>query len=462
MKKSELYILFLKLPIDIAMIVASFVIAYFFRLNLELAPMFSADFSVFDYLLYGLYILPVWILVFALGGLYSGDDGGAFKTFSKIIAYNSTAILFLSSIIFFTKNEFFSRLVLIFIWAISIILVTFGRVLIKSFRDYLYKKGIGVSRVLIVGKGEIASFLSREIRSNISFGKRVVKKISPDVLGDIALLVRDKNIDELIIAGSNLSDELLTDILNISRDNKIKLLVVPSILAFSPLGFSELSIGSTPTLEIQTNPLEGWGRIIKRIFDFIFSIFLILVLAPLFLLLAIIQKITSKGPIFFSHERVGRDGKTFPIYKFRSMYIDKCDFSKEGKKWTTKKDNTERITPFGRFLRKTNLDELPQLVNIFLGQMSFVGPRPELPKFVEEFKRSIPNYYKRHRVKSGLTGWAQVNGLKGDTSIKERVRYDMYYIENWSLWFDLKIILLTISLVLHEAFAGKKEYSSGS
>jgi len=213
-----------------------------------------------------------------------------------------------------------------------------------------------------------------------------------------------------------------------------------------------------PVLELRTIALDGWGRIIKRIADLFFSFVALVVLSPLFLIIAIIQKLTSAGPVIYGHERVGKDGKLFKLYKFRSMY-DKAE-EKEKRFWTEKNDS--RITPFGNFLRKTNMDELPQFWNILIGNMSIVGPRPEQPKFVEKFNKEIPGYFKRHRIKSGLTGWAQVNGLKGDTSISERVRYDTFYIENWSLWFDLKIIIKTGGLVLHEIFIGKYEYSARS
>lgn len=180
------------------------------------------------------------------------------------------------------------------------------------------------------------------------------------------------------------------------------------------------------------------------------------------ILIVIVQKLMSKGPILYSQNRVGRDGNIFRFYKFRSMYVDKCDYSKEGKNWTTKKDDTTRVTPIGKLLRKSNLDELPQLFNIVNGDMSMVGPRPELPKWVEKFGKQYPDYFKRHRVKSGLTGWAAVNGLKGDTSISERARYDIFYIENWSLLFDIKIIIRTVWLVLYELIVGKYEYRSSS
>lgn len=217
-------------------------------------------------------------------------------------------------------------------------------------------------------------------------------------------------------------------------------------------------LGPIQMLEVKTTPMDGWGRIIKRFLDIIFSLLLLILFLPVFLVISVIQKITSPGPILYSHQRVGRDGRKFILYKFRSMYH--MSEKLENKYWTEKQDN--RITPFGNILRKSNLDELPQLYNILCGDMSFVGPRPEQPKFVEEFSKEIPNYPNRHRVKSGLTGWAQVNGLKGDTSISERVRYDIFYVENWSIGLDIKIIFMTIWMVIYELIKGKYEYSSGA
>jgi lipopolysaccharide/colanic/teichoic acid biosynthesis glycosyltransferase len=179
------------------------------------------------------------------------------------------------------------------------------------------------------------------------------------------------------------------------------------------------------------------------------------ILSPIWIIIAFLVKTTSKGPIIYNQKRVGRDEKVFICHKFRSMEEKN---SRNASKWTTKDD--PRITPLGNILRKTNLDELPQLWDIFCGKMSFVGPRPEQPFFVEKFEEEIPDYFRRHKVKAGLTGWAQVNGLKGDTSIKERVRYDIFYIENWSLWFDFKIVIKTLGILIYETVAGKYEYRS--
>jgi exopolysaccharide biosynthesis polyprenyl glycosylphosphotransferase len=251
------------------------------------------------------------------------------------------------------------------------------------------------------------------------------------------------------------------ELIQICSDNKITFKYIPDIFSLMTLNVSSETIGSMPVMELRSIPLDGWGRIVKRIIDIAVSAIVLIVASPIMLIIAILEKITSKGPIMYKHQRIGRDEKIFTFFKFHSMYSNMCDY-KGGVHWSTKDDEKTRITPLGKVLRKTNLDELPQFWNILKGDMSFVGPRPELPKLVEKFEKEVPEYFRRHRVKTGLTGWAQVNGLKGDTSIKERVRYDIYYIENWSLWLDFKIIVKTVFLIIYEIFSGKYEYRSRS
>jgi exopolysaccharide biosynthesis polyprenyl glycosylphosphotransferase len=198
-------------------------------------------------------------------------------------------------------------------------------------------------------------------------------------------------------------------------------------------------LGGLPLLNMRDVALRGWKLTLKRGIDLVGSAIGLVLFSPFFFLFAILVKLDSAGPALFSQERMGLDGRRFHVIKYRTM---KIDAEKAGPAWTTKDD--PRRTKLGKFLRRTNVDELPQLINVFLGEMSLVGPRPEQPYYAEQFRSRIPRYNERHREKSGITGWAQVNGLRGDTSIEERTKYDLWYIENWSVWLDIKIILLTI------------------
>ncbi len=469
MKRSELFFSVILIPVDILMIAASFVLAYYMRLGLENIPEFS-NISIYEYLQLSIYLIPVWIFLYAVDGLYDTHVGrGLFNIFRRVFVSNSVAILLLSLSIFFTQSQFFSRLILIFIWIFSIILVMVGRILIKSIQQYLLQYGISRRNVLLIGDNDTAEFVAAEIRKNPQLGLKIIGVVNGEnrhgnvlrhlgSIDQIKTVVKKYQIDEIILAETKLPRKTISDIIQYCTNANLSFKFIPDVLAFMSLNTRSETIGSMPVLELQTIALDGWGRIIKRSFDFIFALVVLIMLSPLMLTVAIIQKLTTKGPVIYGHERVGKDGKLFKLFKFRSMY-DKAE-ERERKYWTQKDD--PRITPFGKFLRKTNIDELPQFWNILIGNMSVVGPRPEQPKFVEKFNKEIPGYFKRHRIKSGLTGWAQVNGLKGDTSIVERARYDTFYIENWSLWFDFKIIINTIGLVLHEIFIGKYEYSARS
>jgi Undecaprenyl-phosphate glucose phosphotransferase len=205
-----------------------------------------------------------------------------------------------------------------------------------------------------------------------------------------------------------------------------------------------------PMVSLQTSPLYGWDSVFKRIFDFIFGTLILVIVSPIMLIISLLIKLTSKGPILYKQERVGIDGRRFQMFKFRTM---KVDAEKEtGPVWAKKDD--PRRTRIGAFLRKYSIDELPQLFNVLKGEMSLVGPRPERPNFVEEFRNRIPSYMLRHKIKAGMTGWAQINGWRGNTSIEKRIEHDLYYIQNWSIGFDLRVLIMT----LWRGFLNKSAY----
>lgn len=473
MKKSDLFFAFILLPVDIAMIIIAFILAYYIRIDLEVVPAFS-DIGLKEYLRYSFYLMPVWIALMALNGLYYiKATKGLFSEIYRIINSSSTAMIMLVVAIFLTKTMFFSRLILVFTWILSILTLFFGRLIIKLIQRSLFRFGIGRSNVILIGDNATSQNIVNNLSANKDKGYKIVgvlngsssvSKYGLKILGTVEELpekIKQYKIDEVILTDINISKSKIMELIQICSDGKIIFKYIPDTFSLMTLNVSSETIGSMPVMEFKSIPLDGWGRIAKRIVDIFFSTLFLVILFPLFLILGLLVKLTSAGPVFFAHDRVGRDEKTFKFYKFRSMYSDKCDWKQKGV-WTTASDENTRITPLGKILRKTNLDELPQLYSIFKGDMSFVGPRPEQPKLVDKFERDIPEYFRRHRVKAGLTGWAQVNGLKGDTSIRERVKYDMYYIENWSLWFDFRILFKTAILIIREIFGGKYEYRSHS
>ncbi len=469
MKRFELFFGFILLPVDIAMISASFVLSYLTRARFEVS---SLDLNT--YFKYAIFSIPVWIALIALNGLYYlKRKGGFFNELYKIISASSTAILFLIVYIYLTHSNF-SRLILIFALIYSIFTIAFGRIIVRIIQQNLLKKGVGKRSLLLVGDNITTEEIITELKNQKISAYKIVGvltdsqdesryglKIIGEINGDLRAILNTNFIDEVVLTDVTLSKKKMLEIMQACSDCRVTFKYVPEVFSLVTLNFKTTLVGSIQAMELETLPLEGWGRIIKRACDVFFSIISIVILSPIMLLIAFLIKITSEGPVLYANKRVGRDEQTFDFYKFRSMYLDQCDFT-DGAKWTTKKDEETRITPIGQILRKTNLDELPQLWSILIGDMSFVGPRPEFPKFVEKFEKEIPEYFRRHKVKAGLTGWAQVNGLKGDTSIKERVRYDIYYIENWSLWLDLKIIIKTVGLIFYEIFNGKYEYRTRS
>lgn len=362
----------------------------------------------------------------------------------------------------------YPRGVIIYAWVFSIVLVILGRELHRQFVVRLRKAGLGRDRVLMVGVNQTAASIASLIQRSPQFGFEVVGMIAgekeklpttpdPDIevpylgeIEDLPRLIDNAQVNEVIIALPEATRKQLLQVITLCQRGEVEIKIFPDTLSFVTGGITVDDLGGLPLLNVRDIALRGWKLSLKRGLDVVGSVCGLIFLSPAFLLTGTLIYLTDRGPVFFSQERVGLDGRPFPMIKFRTMRIDAETLGN----WTV--ENDPRVTRIGAFLRKTNMDELPNLVNVFFGQMSLVGPRPEQPKFVEEFKHSIPRYMERHREKSGMTGWAQVNGYRGDTSIQDRLQYDLYYVENWSLWFDVKIILRTISQTL--LFRNKNAY----
>jgi exopolysaccharide biosynthesis polyprenyl glycosylphosphotransferase len=361
-----------------------------------------------------------------------------------------TAFLFKNS----TLELDFPRVMVVYAWFLTVVLVTLGRTLLILLRNLLRRRGIWVDRLLIVGTEDVGRMILQKTRQMPRLGYTVVGFVDGDtepgheimgvpVLGgveDLPELIEKHKVDEVIIGRPDLSHQEMLAIISRCESGQVGIKIFPDLFQIIATELSIGDLGGLPLLMVRDVALRGWRLTLKRAVDLVGSAAALVVLSPVLMLTALGIKLDSRGPAFYAQERMGLDAKSFWCLKFRSM---RTDAEKDGPGWTT--ENDPRVTRLGGFMRRLSIDELPQLINVLLGEMSLVGPRPERPVYVEQFRRSIPRYMDRHREKAGLTGWAQVNGLRGDTSIAERTKYDLWYIENWSLWLDFKIMLRTVA-----------------
>jgi exopolysaccharide biosynthesis polyprenyl glycosylphosphotransferase len=346
------------------------------------------------------------------------------------------------------------RQLLVYGWALTIVFVWLARIMIEYSLRIARGAGLDPERVLIIGAGEEGTTILHKVRSNPYLGYEVVGFVddrrdegAAPVLGGLSSLpelLRSHGVGEVVVADPRLSHGQILDIVAICDRARVGVKIFPDLFHLAVKEVSPSEFGGLPMLDVRDVSLRGWNLLLKRGMDVALASVLLVLLSPLLMLVAVAVKLTSRGPVLFVQERVGIDGRPFPCVKFRSMRVDAE--LRTGPIWATPQD--ARTTPIGRFLRRYSLDELPQLVNVLVGDMSLVGPRPERPFFVAQFSRLIPRYDKRHREKAGVTGWAQVNGLRGQSAIEERTLYDLFYVEHWSPAFDFKILLKTIAAVI--------------
>lgn len=401
------------------------------------------------------------LIVFASHGLYEMKRGAsrldeAVKVVTAV-SFTMVLVIFINALIgeFGGEEMPWTRDILVQGWGLAVAVCLLGRflhrALVYALRRYF---DIDTRRVLIVGAREPGRLVWNTIRRRPELGYRVQGFLSDTVpIGEIVdglpvlgrtehicRVIRATRADEVIIALSGRSSQDLVEVIALAEDESVEIKVYPD--TFQLITNNGVSIGDLrdlPLVSVKNAALDNpWNRVLKRGLDLVVASLVLLFAAPVMLLIALAIRLESRGPVFFLQERVGLDGKPFWMIKFRTMRPDAEQFGT----WTVQND--PRVTRVGRWLRRTSLDELPQLINVLIGEMSIVGPRPEQARWVEQFRQQIPRYMRRHKEKAGLTGWAQVNGLRGDTSIEERTRYDLYYVENWSLLFDIKIILRTI------------------
>lgn len=465
--KSPLYVISIvsMLVIDVTMTNLAMLLAYYIR--------FTSGWIAFDvlhplHIYFGFMIIESIMvpLVFAFRGLYRfRRQTSRIDEFQKVFTAVSIAtVISLAVTVFFARDFEYARALLALTWGLSILLLWVGRLCQYWIRSVLLRAGLGESQVLIVGTGELGRAIAEKIRQSPQLGYRTAGFVGQaseseatslmPYLGsveDIEVIVQRHGINEVIIAEPSYSHRQILDIVARCEREKVDIKIFPDVFQIIS---SEVSIGDLnglPMLSIRDVALRGWNLTLKRAMDIVMSFAALVLLSPLMLLTALLVKFTSpEGPVFYVQERVGLDGKPFHLMKFRSMRVNAEQ--ETGPVWA--KAGDPRTTRLGAMLRRLSIDELPQLANVLIGEMSIVGPRPERPYFVEEFSRLIPRYLERHKEKAGITGWAQVNGLRGDVNIEERTAYDLWYVENWTPWLDLRIILRTII----EVFRGRNAY----
>jgi exopolysaccharide biosynthesis polyprenyl glycosylphosphotransferase len=458
-RKINLFLAVSLVAIDGLMTALAFFLAYWLRLWISI-PSPPVNIQPFQNYL-GMMAIQVltMLTVFFFSKLYHLKRGiSRLDEFSTIFAASSIgnimSIAFTSLLFKNSPLELdYSRGMVVYAWLLTIVLVFLGRVLHNAIRFSLRSRGVAADRVLIVGTGEVGQIILHKIRHAPRLGYEVVgfidgasaqrKVMDVPILGDvddIPSIIDAYEIDEVIIGLPEASHQEILTIISRCEREKVSIKVFPDVFQIMASEVSIGELGGLPLLTIRDIALGGWKLTLKRAVDLTGSAVGLVVLSPLMMLVALLVKLDSPGPVFYAQERMGLDAKPFWMLKFRSMWEDAE--AKTGPVWATKDD--PRRTKIGASIRRFSIDELPQLINVLVGEMSLVGPRPERPVFVEQFRQSIPRYMDRHREKAGITGWAQVNGLRGDTSIAERTKYDLWYTENWSLLLDFKIVLRTL------------------
>jgi len=412
------------------------------------------------------FIIPGYIILYYAFNMYTSKRTSKqrYEIFS-ILKSNTTGIAIFLIVLYLVNQPDFSRGMLFVFYALNIVLTTIFRVILRKILKFFRKKGYNLKHVLLVGYSRAAEEYIKRIVDNPQWGYDVVGILDDEVpegakfkgvkvigkIDNIYEILPENNLDEIAITLSLKDYDRLEEMVSTCEKSGVHTKFIPDYNSLVPSQPYTEDLVGLPVINIRYVPLSNpFNAFVKRLVDIIGSLFGIIITSPLLLVIAILVKCSSKGPVIFKQERVGLHNKNFNMYKFRSMEIQKD--SEEKKAWTVKDD--PRVTKIGRFIRKTSIDELPQLFNILIGQMSLVGPRPERPQFVDKFKEEIPRYMIKHQVRPGLTGWAQINGYRGDTSIRKRIEYDIYYIENWTFGFDFKILFLTI----FKGFINKNAY----
>ena len=456
-KENQKVLNLLMVLIDVFVISLSLVCSIWLRFKTTMFGPIGGHLGFQSYLLFLTFaVIPVYLILYFAFGLYKPRR--TYKTIfseaTQIIKVNIVAFFALVSILFIIRQPDFSRIMLFLMAFIATIFGTIERFTIRSILKNMRVNNRNLKHILIVGDNDLAFTFARRIRENPYLGfyvsgflgrsDRVGMEIEGSkIIGsfnDMDEILEKNRYDRIVLAIPLKYYYKINELVQSCEKVGIKAEIIPDYIRYFPAQPSIDMIEDIPIINIRYVPLDdNFNKFLKFLSDYIISIIAIIITSPVMIVTAILIKLTSRGPIIFKQERMGYNGKTFMMYKFRSMKVQDPDDEKS--EWTTKDD--PRKTKVGDFIRRTSIDELPQFFNVLKGDMSVVGPRPERPYFVDQFKETIPKYMVKHQVKPGLTGWAQIHGCRGDTSIKKRIEFDIEYVENWHLGLDLAIMIKT-------------------
>lgn len=456
MKKSDLIFSGILVPLDYVMVVLAALAAYSLRYVdwiKEIRPVaFNLEFNQ-----YFNYVWPIaigWLIIFSIAGLYQiSGPKRLFDEIGKIFLACSTSMLAVIVSAFFSRELFNSRFILLFTWILAIIFVVFARLLVRGVQKNLYGQGWGVNRIILIGQDKSSEDVAKEIYRNKKLGFQIMGRFDDyeDNKEKIFSLYQNKGLEEIWQTDSNLNRKENLALLDFANEHHLTFKYVADFFATQSLKFDIYALAGVPLVEVKKTALDGWGKITKRLFDIILAFFLLVFFSPFFLILGLLIKLDSRGPVFYGAKRIGAYGREIKVWKFRSMVINAEKIKKKLLSKNEREDgplfkmeDDPRVTRIGKFIRKWSLDELPQFWNAFRGEMSLVGPRPHEPAEVEQYKK---HHKKLLNIKPGITGMAQVSG-RSDLEFEEEVRLDTFYIENWSLWLDLIILIKTPWVVL--------------
>jgi len=457
MKKAEIVFSSIMVPIDYILLVLAGLSAYFLRYSDVYATnirevVFSL--SLFDYSKYIFLIAIVWLIIFALLGIYTMRPGRKiFSMLSEVFLGCSMGALIVILVFFFSRELFSSRFIILAGWGLSILYISLAHLIIRGIQRWFYKNRVGVHRIIFVGGDKTSMLLENEFENNLKLGYQIVyrsDKVDETLIEQIKVLVAEDKVDEIIQADPNFSRQQTLELIELANEYHLEFKYAADLLGARRTNIEIHTINGIPVIEIKKTPLDGWGKVVKRLFDIIGAIFFLILFSPIFLIVPLLIKMDSKGPIIYKDLRVGAKRRKFYLYKFRSM-IDRADELRD--KLMEQNERADgplfkighdpRITKIGKFIRKTSIDEFPNFWNVLTGKMSLVGPRPHRPEEVEKYQQ---HHKKLLNIKPGITGMAQVSG-RSTLDFEAEVKLDTLYIETWSLWLDI-IILLKTPLVL--------------